>query len=366
MDVLFPFGFQGATAFYLTFYVLTLVIHVLFMNYVLAGTAYLAVVTLFTGGPTAARERSATALLLRDWMPFALSAAITAGVAPLLFVQILYQRQFYTANLLLFHRWMVMLPVLIVGFYLLYLLKSRRIGEWPAAARAAVGGGAWLCFAFAGFSWAENHLLSTHESAWASFYAAGSMIYRSPELLPRLAVWFVGAIPTLAVLVAWQLWLMQRAGRTLPRTELSRLALLALAGLALSAVCGGLYYLAMDDAARRHVTGALASLYLGAAVLGLLLQAIAWMAQWLRLRPRPRLSAAWLGVASVGVLITVIGATVVREAIRLSATDIHALYERHARAAAVGGMPIFLIFLAVNAALIAWCIALAQSRRGAS
>jgi hypothetical protein len=142
--------------------------------------------------------------------------------------------------------------------------------------------------------------------------------------------------------------------------------LLALGGLALSAVCGGLYYLAMDDAARRHVTGALAGLYLGAAVLGLLLQAIAWMAQWLRLRLRPRLSAAWLGVASVGVLTTVIGATVVREAIRLSAIDIHALYERHARAATVGGMPIFLLFFAVNAALIAWCIALAQSRRGAS
>jgi hypothetical protein len=358
MDVLFPFGFPGATAFYLTFYVLTLVIHVLFMNYVLAGTAYLAIVTLFTGGPTAARERSATALLLRDWMPFALSAAITTGVAPLLFVQILYQRQFYTANLLLFHSWMAMLPVLIVGFYLLYLLKSRRIGEWPAAARAAVGGGAWLCFAFAGYSWTENHLLSTHESAWTSFYASGSMIYRSPELLPRLAVWFVGAIPTLAVLVAWQLWLRQRAGRTLPRTELSRLALLALGGLALSAVCGGLYYLALDDVARRHVTGALASLYLGAAVLGLLLQAIAWMAQWLR----PRLSVAWLGVASAGVLTTVIGATVVREAIRLSAMDIHALYERHTRAATVGGMPIFLIFFAMNAALIAWCIALAQGR----
>ena len=41
---------------------------------------------------------------LRDWLPFVLSAAITAGIAPLLFVQILYQRAFYTANLLLFNR----------------------------------------------------------------------------------------------------------------------------------------------------------------------------------------------------------------------------------------------------------------------
>ncbi|MBI4514224.1 MAG: hypothetical protein HY699_00185 [Deltaproteobacteria bacterium] len=362
MDAPFPFGFPGATAFYLTFYVLTLVIHVLFMNYVLAGTAYLAVVTLFTGGAAAARERSTTALVLRDWMPFALSAAITAGVAPLLFVQILYQRQFYSANLLLFHRWMAMLPVLIVGFYLLYLLKSRRIGEWAAAARAALGGGAWLCFVFAGYSWTENHLLSTHERVWAGFYASGAQIYRSPELLPRLAVWFVGAIPTLAVLVAWQLWLRQRAGRRLPHAELSRLALLAVGGLVLSAACGGLYYLTMEEAARRQLTGALASPYLVAAVFGLVLQVVAWVAQW----RRPWVSVVWLGVASIGVLITVVGVTVVREAIRLSAVDIGALYEQHARAAAVGGLPVFLVCFVINAALIAWCIALAQGRRRTS
>ena len=50
MDEAFPFGFPPATAGYLTLYTFTLVIHVLFMNYVLAGTTYLAIVSLFTGG----------------------------------------------------------------------------------------------------------------------------------------------------------------------------------------------------------------------------------------------------------------------------------------------------------------------------
>src|SRR5579871_3416916 len=160
MDVLFPFGFPAATAFYLAVYLVTLVIHVVFMNYVFAGTAYLAILSVFAPDPPDGAKSNRMALCLKDWMPFMLSAAITAGVAPLLFVQILYRYNFYTANLLLFHRWMAILPVLIVGFYLLYVLKSKAGSAMSLTARALVGCGALACFAFTGWSWTENHLLS--------------------------------------------------------------------------------------------------------------------------------------------------------------------------------------------------------------
>ena len=110
MDTLFPFGFPFATSFYLTAYVLTLVLHVVFMNYVFAGSAYLAVVAVFQGKEAADPATSRLSTVLRDWMPAMLSGAITAGIAPLLFLQILYQRNHYVANLLLFHRWMALLP----------------------------------------------------------------------------------------------------------------------------------------------------------------------------------------------------------------------------------------------------------------
>ena len=83
MDQVFPIGFPGPTAFYLTLYVLTLVVHVLFMNYVLAGTAYLAIRSL--GGRPPNRGSATISGVLSDWMPVMLSGAITAGVAPLLF-----------------------------------------------------------------------------------------------------------------------------------------------------------------------------------------------------------------------------------------------------------------------------------------
>ena len=133
MDRMFPFGFESHLSFYLVVYVLTLVVHVFLMAYVLAGSLWLAWATLFPGTDLIPRTKQPLARILRDWMPFALSGAITAGVAPLLFVQILYRQQFYTANLLLGWRWMVVIPVLVIAFYLLYVVKSKVVSRMVAA-----------------------------------------------------------------------------------------------------------------------------------------------------------------------------------------------------------------------------------------
>jgi hypothetical protein len=114
---------------YLALAILTFALHALAIGFVVAGTAVVAL--------AAARGRADApiAAATRDWLPFALGLGITAGVAPLLFVQLLYQPRFYTANLLLFVRWLAIVPALIVGFYALYLARPR--GSTPGR----VGGG---------------------------------------------------------------------------------------------------------------------------------------------------------------------------------------------------------------------------------
>lgn len=356
MGALFPFGFAAPTAWYLTLYAVALAVHVIFMNYVLAGTAYLAVVTVFTGGPDRQRQRAPMALVLRDWMPFFVSAAITAGVAPLLFIQIVYQKPFYTANLLLFHRWMSILPVLIVGFYLLYLMKSRRIGEWSLAARIVVGPGSFLCFAFTGYSWAENHLLAMDEKSWPTFYGTGAMLYRSTLILPRFGVWFFGAMSVMCTWVAWQLRHYCRSdARTLAR-ELRRCAALSVTGLLLAAVCAVLYYRMLDATPRSAVTSSLARPYL---VLGIL-AAAAQFGAWLTLFRSPAQSLTHLRIASASAVITILCATVVRESIRLSVMDMTRLAEAHVKAAGVGGLSVFAICTLLNAGVIVWCILLVR------
>ncbi|MSR57086.1 MAG: hypothetical protein EXS05_05375 [Planctomycetaceae bacterium] len=358
MGAPFPFDFPLPTAFYLTLYLATLVIHVAFMNYVLAGSAYLAAFAVRHGRDSNRLTDHPLAGPLRDWMPFMLSAAITAGIAPLLFIQILYQRQFYTANLLLFHRWMAILPVLIVGFYLLYLLKSRIIGEASFVWRIVVGCGAFACFAFVAWSWTENHLLSLNESAWSDQYASGRLFFRDPELGPRLAVWFTGAFPTMATIVAWQWWCLARLGRPVPATANQSCTRLALSGLATAIASAAWYVENLAPELRDQLVSSAYRPYLAAALVGVILQAAGWLAG----RNQAGLQRGRLVLISAGWLLTVVGVSVLREGRRLAAIDVTALYDLHADAATVGGLAVFLVFAALNAGLIAWC--LVTVRRG--
>ncbi len=371
MDSPFPFGFPAPTAFYLALYVATLVVHVLFMSYVLAGTAYLAVRGLFRHGAD-----SPLSAVLRDWMPFMLSAAITAGIAPLLFVQILYPHRFYTANVLLFYRWGSIVPVLIVGFYMLYLLKSEHERLRRTGVRLIVGLVAFLCFGFIAWSWTENHLLSVQGlDVWRQEYVSEGVVFHTPELAPRLALWFCGTFPTMALVLAWQLWWLhgpsaaRAASRTLgasgtlsgapsggaiaiPGTR--RTAFLALTGLLLSGICAGFYYRALDPEQRAAVAGAAARWYVGLALAGWATQVAGWARQYgAATMSRPRLLLITGGLVS-----TILGVAVVRECVRIARIDMAAVLLEHLDAAERSGMPVFAVFLAINAAAIAYCIRL--------
>jgi hypothetical protein len=345
MDSPFPSGLPTPTAFYLIFYLFTLALHVVFMNYVLAGTGWLAVAHL--------RPRRATASppvkVLKDWMPLMLSGAITAGVAPLLFVQVLYQRQFYTANLLLFNRWMAILPVLIVGFYALYLLKSgwvARRGGWVLAGVSVVP---LVCVAFTGYSWTENHLLSVRDPAyWGEFYGTRAEVYTEPQLVPRLAVWAFGSVPMMAVILGWQLWFQKAdGGKTLARVALSGLAAVSAAAAA--------YYFATDELTRQAFVSPFAMPYFVAACLGLAVQAFGWL--WTH--RRGRYSAGPLALTAAGAALTTVGMTVCREAIRIAALGgerFEGLFPFHEAAMSKSGLVVFLTFFVLNAGLIGLCV----------
>lgn len=360
MHAAFPFGYPWPTAFYLSLYVLTLVGHVVCMNYVLAGSAYLAVVCWRKRTPPG---NDPAAALLVDWLPLMLSVAITAGIAPLLFVQILYRPQFYTANLLLFHRWMAILPVLMVGFYLLYLIrKPAMLARFPRLGRLAVVA-VFGCFAFIGWSWTENHLLSLQsQSVWTAEYARAGWLFFPPELLPRLATWLCGSFPALAVWLLWQLrWTRppaepnDAAQLLSTRQRLVRIALVAL-GLALgSAFLYSRWAPAEDQAV---LWSPLTWPWLGAALAGAAMQVISYQ----QMLARGEFQGVWLKFATAGVLLTTLGVAVVREMLRLVRVDLPGLLPQHEAAFAVGGGGVFALFLALNTALIVWCIRLTRRR----
>jgi hypothetical protein len=307
---------------WLALYLASFALHAVFVSYVAAGTAYALVAALrHSADPVATR--------VRDWLPFMLGAGITAGVGPLLFIQLLYQRRFYTANLLLGPRWGAVVPALIVGFYALYLAKASEPRR-----KLALGVGA-LCFGFVAWSWTELHQVMLEDPAWRAMYGAGARFYLDLAIVPRLATWLGAMLALFATVAAW----------SAAPGERRRLAGLGLAGLVTCAI-GATVALALGagfDAAHGWTY-----LLIAAAILA----AIGWA--FTARRPE----GPGLALATAATAAALFAGTIVREAPRL------ALIER-SRATAVGsgGLVVFLATLAIGIAVIAWIV---RTVRGAA
>ena len=335
MSGVFPWALGGPLALYLGLYVVTLAIHAVFVGYVLAGTGWCAVAAV-------RRRDGVVAQVARDWLPFALGAAITAGVAPLLFVQILYQERFYTSNLLLFQRWMAVVPVLVAGFYLLYLHKSERVRR--AWLRAAVPIAAALCFVFVAWSWTENHLLGLDDRAWISFWAERRWFYGSPALVPRLLGWLAASLPIFAAGAAWQV-------RVRGAAVCRPLAIVALVGIALSTAAAAWQYSALPSDSAYDLDQPMIAPWWWAFGAARACEGIAWIV--VAIAPAaPRARRALASATAAGALAIVAGA-MLREGARL-----HALGLLHPRAIAAGGAVIFFAFaaLTIGALVAVWRI----------
>ncbi|MCA8948314.1 MAG: hypothetical protein KDE27_02355 [Planctomycetes bacterium] len=179
-------------------YRLLFVAHAVLAAEVAGGTLWLAL-----RGLRAGSNEDPLAGALRDWLPFALGLAITFGVGPLLLLQILDGDAFYTANLLLSHRFMALLPALIVGFYLLYVQKTKWRWVRSRGGRLAVPLVALGCFGYTAFCWSTNHLLAQSEADWAAVYVE-QQGYLHRDLPFRLAAFFGVGLQAVAVLAGWQ------------------------------------------------------------------------------------------------------------------------------------------------------------------
>jgi hypothetical protein len=312
---------------WLALYLLSFALHAVFVGYVAAGTVYALVAALRrSADPIAARAR--------DWLPFLLGAGITAGVGPLLFLQLLYQRRFYTANLLMGPRWGAVVPALIVGFYALYLAKASEHRR-----RIALGVGA-MCFGFVAWSWTELHQVMLDDASWRAMYAAGERFHTDVAIIPRLVLWAGAMLALFATVAAWQVPTTTTAtavAATAP-VQRRRLAGLGLAGLIVSGLGGSNAVIIAGDFDAAHGWTYLL-------ILAAIVAAIGWV---LTLR-RP--DGPGKTVATAATTVALLAGAVVREAPRL------AVLERgRVTAASAGGLPIFLLTLAIGIAAIAWVI----------
>lgn len=201
--------------------VFTFVLHALFMNLALGGTILAAISQLFSGG-SKDDHRLALAQRLMGINTFAISLAISTGIAPLLFVQVLYQQYFYTATILIGWIWLLLLVMLMLGYYAAYAYKFR------GAPAKGSGGTVWLTVAAVMFLLIAMihvavNLIHSQPGKWAALAENPWAILADPAYFPRLLHFVLAAIGFTSVVAAWWAARQAAAGRDLERnTQIAR------------------------------------------------------------------------------------------------------------------------------------------------
>ena len=189
----------------------TFVLHVLVMNLVIAGGP-LMLWALWRGRPSRRREvevaplyRALAAAIARI-QPVSTAFAITTGVAPLLFLQVIYGQVFYTSSVLMAWLWLSVVVLLMGGYYAWYGLSFSMKGGGGRSVRWLTLG-ATLAFLLVGFIFINNMTLMLRPARFGALYLASDAGLHAnlddPTLWPRFLHMLVGAFALTGVAVAW-------------------------------------------------------------------------------------------------------------------------------------------------------------------
>jgi len=138
---------------------------------------------------------------------WAIPFAITFAIAPLLFIQLIYGRYFYSAAILLAGAWLTLLGLLTGAYYLNYLVKRRL--QAGGAPFGLVLLQALLFLAIAGIQVAVS-LLHQRPDRWGAVSDHAWSVLGDPAFVPRFLHFVFAAVAMSGALFAW--WKVRGAG----------------------------------------------------------------------------------------------------------------------------------------------------------
>ncbi|RMD97792.1 MAG: hypothetical protein D6814_08805 [Calditrichaeota bacterium] len=181
--------------------VLTFILHIVAMNFLLGGGILAAFARFFAKG------RENYLLLANDTakkLPAFFAATITLGIAPLLFLQVLYGQYFYTSSIIMAWPWLLVLALITLAYYGLYLVAFKNTGTSQAFSWALLV--SMVLIFVVGFLYSNNFTLMQTPAKWASKYFADSsgwnLNWGDRTLIPRFLHFFVAALAVGGLMVA--------------------------------------------------------------------------------------------------------------------------------------------------------------------
>jgi hypothetical protein len=173
--------------------VFTLFLHLLPMSLLMGGGTLTVISELI--GRRDERHRKlaqATARLL----PVLVAFTITMGVAPLLFLQVIYGPLFFSSSILMAWPWLSIIGMMLLGYYGYYWhsFQFERLGRravWVTLASTAL-------FTIIGLLFTSNMVLMLTPARWEAIYKAGRSGLQwdlaEPTILPRFLHMFVASL----------------------------------------------------------------------------------------------------------------------------------------------------------------------------
>jgi len=191
LPALDPAPIPGPVWLFHLLWVVTFLVHMLFVNVVLGGSVL---------ATLAGDKRRGLQKFFVEANSWAISFAITFGIAPLLFIQVLYGRLFYTATILVAGSWLGMLGLLTVGYYLNYVAKFRLQKDKPAGIALPLSA---LCFVLIAAIQVMVNLLHLQPDRWEGVWTQAKSALADPTFLPRFLHFLLAALAMAGALIAY-------------------------------------------------------------------------------------------------------------------------------------------------------------------
>lgn len=180
------------------FLMLTFPLHLLAMNAML-GTALIA----FIGHLYPDQHYNRLSHELAKVLPFLVAFTVNLGVAPLLFVNVIYGHLLYTSTVMMGLFWLSIIPVLITAYYLAYIydFNFKRLGNLTPLFTLVV----LALLMLVGFMFSNNMTMMLSPSSWLRWFdtPGGTLLNLSdPTLIPRYIHTITGSLAVGGLLVA--------------------------------------------------------------------------------------------------------------------------------------------------------------------
>lgn len=132
---------------------------------------------------------------LSNKIPTLFALGINLGIAPLLFLQVIYGQFIYSSSILMALFWILVIPALIIAYYGSYIFYKKS-QKTPILARCALAV-SFLLVLYIAFTFVNNMTLMVQPGKWISYFSnnRGTILnLNDPAFFPRYAHFLVASV----------------------------------------------------------------------------------------------------------------------------------------------------------------------------